>query len=134
MLSTWLGAWSSIGSDEQQSEANFVTWENSVINKTNSGNGSGSVAEKDVTSLEIDLKNLQSSRIALLAEKATKLQEIETNVKNTQTQKSQISVQVAQTQMNQTLAQASLEYNILRAPFDGIILEKNIDVGNVVGV
>lgn len=133
-LNGWVTSWLGFTSDAQQSESNFTTWKNGILSLTNANNGSWTVADKDITSLEFDLKNLEISRDTLLAEEETKIKEIQANVATAQSQNGQVSVQIAQTQMNNALAKESLEYNILRAPFDGIILEKLIDVWNVVWV
>ncbi len=131
-LNAWISAWLGYSSDEQQSEARFIAWKNEIQNLTNIQNGSGSVAQKDITSIELELKNLQISRETLLAEKDSKLKEIKTNVDTVQSKKWEVSVQIEQARMNASLAGESVEYNIIRAPFDGIVLEKNMEIGNVV--
>jgi multidrug efflux pump subunit AcrA (membrane-fusion protein) len=132
-LSAWINQWKSLRSDEQQSEAAYINWRNSILSMV-PVNSSWSVRDKDIVALELELKNLQISRETLMAEKESKLREIQTNIATAETQKWQIGVEFAQTRMNNSLAQASLEYGILRAPFDGVILEKFIDVWNVVGI
>ncbi len=133
-LDAWITQWKSLRSDEQQSEGAFVNWRNSIVSLTQSPSNSWSVRDKDIVSLELELKNLKIGRETLMAEKESKLREIQTNIATAETQKWQIGVEIAQTRMNNSLAQASLEYGVLRAPFDGVILEKFVDVWNVVGM
>jgi SMC interacting uncharacterized protein involved in chromosome segregation len=45
-----------------------------------SNSGSGTVADKDISSLELELENLKLSKATLMREKEAKLQEIKTNV------------------------------------------------------
>ena len=45
----------------------------------------------------------------------------------------EISVQLYESQMNASLARESLEYNIIYAPYDGVILEKYMEEGMVIG-
>jgi multidrug efflux pump subunit AcrA (membrane-fusion protein) len=132
-LNAWVTMWNGFSSDEQQSEARFIAWNNQILSLTSSAGGSGSVADKDITSLELELKNLEISRETLLAEKESKLKEIKANVDTIRSKYWEVSVQIEQTRMNSSLARESLEYNIIRAPFDGIVLEKYGDIGNIVG-
>ncbi len=132
-LNVWVTEWNGFSSDEQQSEARFITWNNEILSLTNNKDGSWSVRDKDITSLELELRNLEISRETLLAEKESKLKEIKANVDTIRSKYSEVSVQIEQTRMNTSLARESLEYNVVRSPFDGIILEKYVDIGNVVG-
>ncbi len=132
-LNSWITAWNTFSSDEQQSEARFITWNNEILNLTNREIGSWSVADKDITTVELELRNLEISRETLVAEKESKLKEIQTNIDTIRSKSGEVSVQIEQTRMNSSLARESLEYNVIRAPFDGIVLEKYIDIWNVVG-
>jgi hypothetical protein len=49
-----------------------------------SNSGSGTVADKDISSLELELENLKLSKATLMREKEAKLQEIKTNVDTVQ--------------------------------------------------
>jgi hypothetical protein len=49
-----------------------------------SNSGSGTVADKDISSLELELENLKLSKAILMREKEAKLQEIKTNVDTVQ--------------------------------------------------
>ncbi len=96
--------------------------------------GSGSAAaDKNITNLELELANLKQSKNTLIAEKQTKLKEIKSNIDTIESKKGEISVQIGQSQMNTSLAKESQEYNIIYAPYDGIILEKYMEVGMVIG-
>ena len=132
-LDGWNTIWTNLSASEQASEATFVTWKNGNLTLTNTGNGSGSVADKDIIALELELQNLKQSKATLLAEKEAKLQEIETNVNTVKWKKWEVSLQIAQNQMNFSLARESGEYSIIRAPFDGVILEKFGEEGMVIG-
>lgn len=79
-LDGWNAIWNNLTGGEQASEATFVTWKNGNRTLTSTENGSGSVADKDIIALELELQNLKQSKATLLAEKEAKLQEIETNV------------------------------------------------------
>ena len=65
--------------DAQGSEANYITWTNTSSALTKNTTGSGTVAEKDITSLSLELENLRQTKQTLLAEKISKLEEIKTN-------------------------------------------------------
>ncbi len=132
-LNGWLATWSSLSADNQWSEANFITWNNGILDLTNT-NGSGSAAaDKNIVSLQLELENIKQSRNVLIAEKQTKLKEIKSNADALDSKKWEISVQIWQSQMNASLARESLEYNIIYAPYDGVILEKYMEEGMVIG-
>lgn len=132
-LNGWLATWSSLSADNQWSEANFITWNNGILDLTNT-NGSGSAAaDKNIISIQLELANLNQSKITLIAEKQAKLKEIKSNADAMDSKKWEISVQIWQSQMNASLARESLEYNIIYAPYDGVILEKYMEEGMVIG-
>ncbi len=131
-LNAWLATWSSLSADEQTSEANFITWRNNNLHLTDSSIGSGSIADKSIVSLELELSNLKQSRATLLAEKEAKVNEVKTNVDSVKSKKGEVSVQLAETRMNASLARESSEYSIIRAPYDGVILEKLGEEGMVI--
>lgn len=126
-LDGWINLWGSLMKDAQGSEANYITWTNTSSALTKNTTGSGTVAEKDVTSLSLELENLRQTKQTLLAEKISKLEEIKTNRETIQSKKWEISVQIAQTQLSNALAKESSYYNIITAPYDGVILEKYLE-------
>jgi len=79
-LDGWNTIWTNLSANEQASEATFVTWKNGNLTLTSTENSSGSVADKDIIALELELQSMRQSKATLLAEKEAKLQEIETNV------------------------------------------------------
>jgi len=132
-LDRWLTQWSWFGADTQRSEASFISWKNSVLGIIQTTGSDGTVAEKDLISLELELENLKQSKETLIAERQTKLREIQTNIYTIDSKKWEVSLQIAETRMDVALAGESTEYNIIRAPYDGIILEKYSEVGMVAG-
>jgi multidrug efflux pump subunit AcrA (membrane-fusion protein) len=125
-LDGWINAWKGFSADEQWSESNYITWMNTSKSLV-SNSGSGTVADKDISSLELELENLKLSKATLMREKEAKLQEIKTNVDTVQWKKGEVRLKSEENKLNTNLAQASKEYTIIRAPFDGTILEKYMD-------
>lgn len=132
-LNGWLLIWNWLSIDNQGSEANFITWKNGILDLTNTGASGSAAADKNITNLEIELANLKQSKNTLIAEKQAKLKEIKSNIDTIESKKGEISVQIWQSQMNTSLAKESQEYNIIYAPYDGIILEKYMEIGMVIG-
>lgn len=132
-LDGWLAQWSGLGADSQRSEASYITWKNSVLWLIQATGGDGTVAEKDLITLELELETLKQWKETLLAERQAKLREIQTNIYTIDSKKWEVSLQIAETRMNAALAGESSQYNIIRAPYDGIILEKYSEVGMVAG-
>lgn len=133
-LNGWNGIWTRLGGDNQGSEAAFVAWKNNTLDLTSTTNGSGSVAaEKNITALQLELNNLRQAKNTLLAEKQAKLKEIKSSADTVNSKKGEILVQYKESQMNEALAQEALEYSIIYAPYDGVILEKSMEVGMVIG-
>lgn len=131
-LNGWLATWNWLSADNQWSEANFITWKNSILDLTNVGGSGSAVADKNIISLELELANLKQSKNTLIAEKQAKLKEIKANADALDSKKWEISVQLWESQMNASLARESLEYNIIYAPYDGVILEKYMEEGMVI--
>lgn len=132
-LNTWISKWNWLSADNQGSESSFNTWKNGILDLT-STNGSGSAAaDKNIVSLQLELTSLKQSKSTLVAEKQAKLKEIQSNISALDSKKWEISVQIEQSQMNASLARESLEYSIITAPFEGIILEKYLEEGMVIG-
>lgn len=132
-LNWWILTWNWLSTDNQGSEANFITWKNGILDLTNMGGSGSAAADKNITNLELELTNLKQSKNTLIAEKQAKLKEIKSNIDIIESKKWEISVQIGQSQMNTSLAKESQEYNIIYAPYDGIILEKYMEVGMVIG-
>lgn len=66
----------------------------------------------------ITISEVEKNRAILNAERDSKLREID--------------AKLSETKMNKNLANNSMESGIIRAPFDGVILRKNVDIGSVV--
>lgn len=131
-LDGWITAWNGQTLAIQWSESNYTTWRNTNQNLTNNSSTGSSVASKDIEALSLELENTRLSRTTLLAEKAAKLQEIDTNVNTVKWKKWEVTLQLEETKLNTALAVESSEYSIIRAPYDGIILEKYGEEGMVV--
>lgn len=132
-LDGWLNLWSTLAADNQRSEWAFTAWKNGIADIIDIGSDTTTVAQKDVTAIEFELEWLENTKNTLLAEKETKLKEIQTNVYTIDSKKWEVALQIAQTQMSAALAGESGEYNIIRAPYDGIILNKYSEIGMVAG-
>lgn len=132
-LNWWLTLWKSMSADNQNSESAYISWKNAIKSITSEDYGSWSVAEKDIESLIIKQDGLKIMKNTLLAEKEAKLQEIGTNIVTVEGKKWEVGIQLSQTIMNQKLSQESLEYGIIRAPYDGIILERYGDEWEMIG-
>ncbi|NRH21475.1 HlyD family efflux transporter periplasmic adaptor subunit [Candidatus Gracilibacteria bacterium] len=132
-LNGWLATWNGLSADNQGSEASFITWKNGILDLTNTGGSGSAAADKNIISLQLELANIKQSKNTLIAEKQAKLKEIKSNADALDSKKGEISVQLGESQMNASLARESLEYNIIYAPYDGVILEKYMEEGMVIG-
>ncbi len=132
-LNGWLATWNWLSADNQGSEASFITWKNGILDLTNTSGSGSAAADKNIISLEFELGSLKQSKNTLIAEKQAKLKEIKSNADALDSKKWEISVQLWESQMNASLARESLEYNIIYAPYDGVILEKYMEEGMVIG-
>lgn len=132
-LDWWVAQWAGLGADAQRSESGYITWKSSILGLVSTTGADGTVAEKDLITLELELENLKQSKETLIAERQTKLREIQTNIYTIDAKKWEVSLQIAETRMNTALAGESTEYNIIRAPYDGIVLDKYSEVGMVAG-
>lgn len=132
-LNGWLATWNWLSADNQGSEASFITWKNGILDLTNTGGSGSAAADKNIISLQLELANIKQSKNTLIAEKQAKLKEIKSNADALDSKKWEISVQLWESQMNASLARESLEYNIIYAPYDGVILEKYMEEGMVIG-
>lgn len=130
-LDGWIAQWAWLGADSQQSESWYITYKNSIQWLIDTGTSWDTVAAKNLTNIELELESLKQSRETLIAEKQAKLKEIETNIYTIDSKKWEVSLQIAQTRMSAALASESTEYNIIRAPYDGVILNKYAEVGMV---
>ncbi len=131
-LNGWILSWKWLSTDNQGSETNFITWKNEILDLINTSGSGSAVADKNIISLEFELGSLKQSRNTLIAEKQAKLKEIKANTDALDSKKWEISVQLWESQMNASLAKESLEYNIIYAPYDGVILEKYMEEGMVI--
>ena len=132
-LNGWLATWNWLSADNQWSEASFINWKNGILDLTNTSGSGSAAADKNIISLQLELANLKQSKNTLIAEKQAKLKEIKSNADALDSKKWEISVQLWESQMNASLARESLEYNIIYAPYDGVILEKYMEEGMVIG-
>lgn len=132
-LNGWIATWNWLSADNQWSEASFITWKNGILDLTNTGGSGSAAADKNIISLQLELANLKQSKNTLIAEKQAKLKEIKSNADALDSKKWEIFVQLWESQMNASLARESLEYNIIYAPYDGVILEKYMEEWMVIG-
>lgn len=132
-LNGWIATWNWLSADNQWSEASFITWKNGILDLTNTSASGSAVADKNIISLQLELANLKQSKNTLIAEKQAKLKEIKSNADALDSKKWEIFVQLWESQMNASLARESLEYNIIYAPYDGVILEKYMEEWMVIG-
>lgn len=131
---TWTRMFNTFKSNTSESEWVFVTWKSAITPLlVTTGTGSESSAELSLGSLRIELENATKNRDILLAEKKSKLREISVNIIEIETKKWEISTKIAETKMNEFLARDATESDIIRAPYDGIILEKYMNVGTIIG-
>lgn len=77
---------------------------------------------------EESIKNIELTK----QEKIAKLAEIDANLWEIQSKLSEVNAKKAEVQMNSNLAKNSIESWIIKAPFDGIIVDKYFDLGTVV--
>lgn len=67
---------------------------------------------------EVGISEVEKNRTMLGAERRSKLSEID--------------AKLSETRMNKNLANNSIESGIIRAPFDGVVLSRNFDIGSTV--
>lgn len=132
-LNGWIATWNWLSTDNQWSEASFITWKNGILDLTNTSASGSAVADKNIISLQLELASLKQSKNTLIAEKQAKLKEIKSNADALDSKKWEIYVQLWESQMNASLAKESLEYNIIYAPYDGVILEKYMEEWMLIG-
>lgn len=67
---------------------------------------------------QVSISEVEKNRAILSSERESKLREID--------------AKLSETRMNQNLAENSIESGIIRAPFDGVILARNVDLGTII--
>ncbi len=127
----WTQSFNTFKSNTSEIEWAFISWKNNTTS-ISTLSWSKSTEEISLDSLRIQVQNAQKNKEILLAEKKTKIRELGVNITELQSKKWEIGTKIAETKMNTFLAQDSLESNIIRAPYDGIILEKYMNVGTII--
>ncbi len=128
----WTQAFNEFKSNTSEIEWIFVSWKSGVTPLLVTSSGSESTQELSLESLRIQVENAKKNKDILLAEKKTKLRELSVNIIEIQAKKSEIGTKLAETKMNEFLARDANESDIIRAPYDGIILEKYMNVGTII--
>lgn len=128
----WTTEFNTFKSNTSEIEWNFSLWKNWVTPLLVTNTGSKSTQEISLDSLRIQIENAEKNKDILLAEKKTKLRELSINVIEIETKKGELDTKIIETQMNQFLAKDANESDIIRAPYDGIILEKYMSIGTVI--
>lgn len=129
----WTTAFNTFKSKTSETEWIFIAWKWAITWLLITGTGSKSSGELSLDTLRIELENTQKNKDILLAEKKSKLREISINIIEIEAKKWEITTQLAETKMNEFLARDANESDIIRAPYDGIILEKYMNVGTIIG-
>ncbi|MDP2090640.1 MAG: HlyD family efflux transporter periplasmic adaptor subunit [Candidatus Gracilibacteria bacterium] len=75
------------------------------------------------------IKNIELTKL----EKVSKLAEIDANLSQIKSKLSEVGSKKSEIQMNANLAINSIESGIIKAPFDGIIIDKYFSIGEVIG-
>ena len=86
----------------------------------------------NLTKANAAIDAITNNRQSLVAERDSKLAEIDTNIANTRAKIDDIATQSSQTKMQQDLAKDVQDSGVLRAPFAGVITHKSLDVGTIV--
>lgn len=131
-LNGWVNAWTAFKANEQAAESNFAAWRDAAKNLITSGSGGASVASMSIETLVTDLENTRKNIDVLKAEKESKLREINVNLSQIDGKSAELALQFSETAMNRFLASESIEWTLITAPYDGVILEKYFDVGNMI--
>jgi HlyD family secretion protein len=69
---------------------------------------------------------------AQLQQAAAQIEQAQAQVLSAESEVDQARAQVKQTQASVKLAQANLSYTVIRAPIDGVVIARNVDVGQTV--
>jgi hypothetical protein len=128
----WTNAFNTFKSNTSEIEWWFVEWKSNITPLLVTSTWSQSSAELSLDSLRIELENATKNRDILLAEKKSKLREISISIIEIEAKKWEIWTKLTETKMNEFLARDANESDIIRAPYDGIILEKYMNVGTII--
>jgi HlyD family secretion protein len=96
--------------------------------RTSELTGTGAVAPRDVESAQAALAQAD----AQLQQGAAQVDQAKAQVLSTRSQVNEARAQVRQAQAAVELASANLGYSIIRAPIDGVVIARNVDVGQTV--
>jgi HlyD family secretion protein len=129
----WTMAFNTFKSSTSEIEWVFIAWKWAVTWLLITSTGSKSSGELSLDTLRIELDNTMKNRDILLAEKKSKLREISISIIEIEAKKWEIWTKIAETKMNEFLARDAIESDIIRAPYDGVILEKYMNVGTIIG-
>ncbi len=88
----------------------------------------GAVARRDVETADVT----RSQNTAQEQQSSAQVDQARAQLKSAQAQLAQAQAQVTQSQAAVDLAQVNLDHTIIRAPIDGVVVARNIDVGQTV--
>jgi HlyD family secretion protein len=90
--------------------------------------GTGAISVREVESAEATL----SQADAQLRQAEAQVAQAKADLLSSQSQVTEALAQVKQTKASVDLAAANLDYSIIRAPIDGVVVERSVDVGQTV--
>lgn len=128
----WNTLFNKFKSDTAGIEWAFNGWKTSVTPLLVNSSGSKSTQEIGIESIKIQIQNAEKNKDILLAEKSSKLRELNVNIIGIRSKKWELWTKITETRMNEYLAQEANESDIIRAPYDGIILEKYMNIWNII--
>ncbi len=88
----------------------------------------GAVARRDVETADVT----RSQNVAQARQSTAEVDQARAQLQSAQAQLAQARAQVTQAQAAVDLAQVNLDHTIIRAPIDGVVVARNIDVGQTV--
>ena len=131
-LNGWVSMWNTFKANEQSAESQFSAWKDAAINLAHSWSGETSVASMDIDTVKTNLENAKKNIDVLKAEKEAKIREINVSISEIDGKDAELTLQFSQTSMNRFLAEDSVQWAAIYAPYDGVILDKYFDIGNMI--
>ncbi len=128
----WLRAFTQYKSNTSEIEWGFLNWKTQITSLLITNTGSKSTQELSLDSFRIQIENALKNKNILIAEKKSKINEININITEIRAKKSEISTKVSETKMNEFLAIESNKSDIIRAPYGWVILEKYMNIWTIV--
>lgn len=129
---SWTIMFNTYKSRTSEAEWIYIEWKNIVTPLLVTSSWSKSSSQLSIDSLRIELENAEKNKDILVAEKKTKLRELSINILEIEAKKWELWTKIAETKMNEFLALDTSDSDIIRAPYDGVILEKYMNIGNII--